>query len=105
MTEENVENETVNDQSGEEKTEVIVVGDDSEIKDKLVEVLEKEDIEPILDQTEETKPVNKEQIVKKKEVVLPPMGSKFMIAGNSYKVTYINEGKHRFSAEPCDGQY
>jgi len=105
MTEENV---VENDSSIEEKT--IVVDDsnvDNETTDKLVEALEKEDVvkEVIHEETQETNPESKEQIVKKKEVKLPPIGTKFMIAGDSYKVTWLNPGKHRFSAEPCEGQY
>ncbi len=42
----------------------------------------------------------------KKEVLrLPEMGKKFMLDGQEYIVCYINEGKKRFSAEPCSGKY
>jgi hypothetical protein len=32
--------------------------------------------------------------------ILPSIGTIFSIAGNIYKVTYVNEGKNRFSASP-----
>ena len=31
---------------------------------------------------------------------LPQVGTKFFIEGIEYKVTYVNEGKRRFSATP-----
>jgi hypothetical protein len=43
--------------------------------------------------------------VDQKKIPLPEMGTKFMLWGNEYKVIYINEGKHRFSCEPCKGVY
>jgi len=36
---------------------------------------------------------------------LPKIGTKFMVEGQEYKVVYLNEGKNRFSAEPCEGVY
>ena len=39
------------------------------------------------------------------KVILPNIGTKFMVNGINYKVTYTNEGKKRFSAEVCEGQY
>ena len=36
---------------------------------------------------------------------LPEIGTRFNIQGQSYKVVYVNEGKNRFSAEPCIGDY
>jgi len=111
MTEENVTEKTddvieVEPEKIDEGSTVLVTGD-GENKDKLVEALEKADgvKEVIQEDTPETNPEDKEQIVKKKEVILPPIGTKFMIAGESYKVTWLNPGKHRFSAEPCEGQY
>jgi len=41
----------------------------------------------------------------KEKPKLPKIGTKFMIEGQEYKVVYINEGKNRFSAEPCEGVY
>lgn len=41
----------------------------------------------------------------KVDTPLPKMGAKFMLDGHEYKVIYINEGKHRFSCEPCKGVY
>lgn len=32
--------------------------------------------------------------------ILPPTGTVFSIAGNLYKVTYVNNGRNRFSASP-----
>ena len=46
-----------------------------------------------------------QQTKKKKEIILPKIGTKFMVEGQSYKVTYLNAGRGRFSAEPCEGQY
>jgi len=42
---------------------------------------------------------------KEKEIKLPLLGTKFMIMGQEYVVTYVNEGKKRFTAEPCQGMY
>ena len=42
---------------------------------------------------------------KEKEIKLPLIGTKFMIMGQEYVVTYVNEGKNRFTAEPCSGMY
>jgi len=42
---------------------------------------------------------------KEKEIVLPKKGIKFMIMGQEYVVTYVNEGKKRFTSEPCEGVY
>ena len=42
---------------------------------------------------------------KDKEIILPQKGTKFMIMGQEYIVTYVNEGKNRFTAEPCEGMY
>ena len=42
---------------------------------------------------------------KKEKIVLPKIGTKFMIEGKEYKVNYINEGKARFTAIPCQGVY
>lgn len=47
----------------------------------------------------------KVKVEKEKEVKLPLMGTKFMIMGQEYVVTYVNEGKRRFTAEPCSGMY
>jgi len=41
----------------------------------------------------------------KEKPKLPKIGTKFMVEGQEYKVVYINEGKNRFSAEPCEGMY
>jgi len=67
-------------------------------------VIVKEDIPKM---AEEAIKDGKEQIEKEKkeEIVLPEIGTKFLVNGVSYKVCYINEGKQRFSAEPCEGQY
>jgi hypothetical protein len=48
-----------------------------------------------------------EKVVEKKqqEMKLPPLGTKFMIMGQEYIVTYVNDGKKRFTAEPCEGMY
>ena len=49
-----------------------------------------------------------EEVIKEnkvKEMKLPLKGTKFMIMGQEYIVTYVNEGKKRFTAEPCDGMY
>jgi len=43
--------------------------------------------------------------VKKKDIPLPKLGSVFMFEGNEYKITYINEGQHRFTCEPHRGDY
>jgi len=47
----------------------------------------------------------KESEQKKKEIVLPEVGTKFMVNGNEYEVVYINEGRKRFTAVPCEGMY
>ncbi len=47
----------------------------------------------------EAKPFNK------KDIPLPVVGKVFMCEGHEYKVTYINEGKHRFTCEPHKGNY
>lgn len=44
-------------------------------------------------------------VKEKEKPKLPKMGTKFMVEGQEYKVVYINEGKNRFSAEPCEGVY
>jgi len=36
---------------------------------------------------------------------LPKIGTKFMVNGQEYEVKFINEGQHRFSAEPCEAAY
>jgi hypothetical protein len=41
----------------------------------------------------------------KEDMKLPPLKTKFMIMGQEYIVTYVNEGKKRFTAEPCEGMY
>lgn len=46
------------------------------------------------------KPVKEE-----KSDELPPVGTKFMVSGKEYQVSYINEGKKRFTSVPCSGQY
>lgn len=50
------------------------------------------------------KQTSKEKFDKKK-IPLPEIGSKFMLNGNEYIVTYINPGNHRFTCEPCKGVY
>ena len=54
---------------------------------------------------EKPKIIEKAPVQKKKEITLPPVGEKFMVNGQTYKVCYVNAGKKRFSAEPCDGMY
>jgi len=48
--------------------------------------------------------MKKETLKKYKEsmdkVILPNIGTEFSIAGQIFKVTYINKGKKRISAEP-----
>ncbi len=39
----------------------------------------------------------------KKKIPLPAIGDKFMLNGDEFIVVYINEGKHRFTCEPCKG--
>lgn len=51
------------------------------------------------------KPSNSILKSEKTEEVLPPIGTKFMVNGEEYKVVYINEGKKRFTSSPCSGQY
>jgi hypothetical protein len=41
----------------------------------------------------------------KTKEILPPIGTKFMVNGEEYKVVYINIGKKRFTSTPCSGQY
>jgi hypothetical protein len=42
---------------------------------------------------------------KQEKPKLPVIGKKFMVEGVEYEVIYVNDGKHRFSAQPCQGQY
>lgn len=39
------------------------------------------------------------------EIFLPKLYSEFLIMGHRFKVTYINYGKNRFSAEPIIEQH
>ncbi len=59
----------------------------------------------IYNKTQESTLTDKEQKLNKNEKVLPEVGTKFMVKGHTYKVTYVNKGQKRFSAEPCEGQY
>jgi len=54
---------------------------------------------------ENNKSIDEPKQPKKKVVKLPAIGDKFMLNGQEYIVCYINEGKQRFSCEPCDGIY
>lgn len=40
--------------------------------------------------------------VKKEKTPLPEVGTRFFIDGVEYKITYVNEGKSRFSAIPVN---
>lgn len=51
---------------------------------------------------------NKNKVEKefnKNNIPLPSINDIFMLKGHEYKVIYINDGKHRFSCEPCKGVY
>ena len=55
---------------------------------------------------ESEKPKSIEEVIsKKKKIQLPNIGEKFMLNGKEYKVIFINEGRNRFSCEPCEGLY
>jgi hypothetical protein len=41
----------------------------------------------------------------KEKPKLPEIGKKFMVEGIEYEVVYKNDGKNRFSAQPCQGSY
>jgi len=75
------------------------------IEEALKGVKEEDIKNSILNKVSESNIDIEEQKTDKKEIILPKIGTKFMIEGNSYKVTYLNVGRGRFSAEPCEGQY
>ena len=95
----------------------VVLGDSNDIYDKkdvdkikdALEGITEEDIKnSILNNiTENTISAEekKTESSNKKEKVLPKIGTKFMVDGQMYKVTYINFGQGRFSSEPCDNHY
>lgn len=71
---------------------------------KISLVNEQFDTEVKGDLTVDNKPPEKVEEEKPK-VELPEIGTKFMINGQEYRVVYRNEGKGRFSSEPCTGVY
>ena len=94
------------EKTDEEPVKVAVIGDNTNaelikeaMKGKSIDVVDAPKEATMVYETDEVKPK------KKKDIILPPIGTKFMVAGDSYKVTWLNPGKNRFSAEPCDGQY
>ena len=46
-----------------------------------------------------------EKTPQKREIKLPEVGQIIIINGEQYKVTYVNEGKKRFSCEPFPSKY
>jgi len=49
--------------------------------------------------------ITSEEKPKKREIRLPEAGQIIMVNGEQYKVTYVNEGKKRFSCEPFPSVY
>jgi len=49
--------------------------------------------------------ITSEEKPKKREIRLPEVGQIIMVNGEQYKVTYVNEGKKRFSCEPFPSVY
>jgi len=105
----------VNEIKNIDDKDVLVVGSDAKmIPDELLAAIKTTDgvviddgkIKDIETLTQEAVQDGKKQIAKKKkEIVLPEIGTKFLLTGESYKVCYVNKGQKRFSAEPCDGHY
>ena len=77
--------------TGMEMPDLVATGD-------LTVEVSKEKLQ-VVDDKPEDKPFNK------KDIPLPELGTKFMVLGHEYKIVYINDGKHRFSCEPCKGIY
>ena len=93
---------------------IVEIPEDKVIPDEIIEAIKTTDgvviddgkIKDIETLTQEAVQDGKKQMEKKKkELVLPEIGAKFLLAGESYKVCYVNKGQKRFSAEPCDGHY
>jgi len=81
----------------DKKTKEVSVSKDKDIYHKLP-------LTATGDLTVSKTPIPKGEAVNAK-TGLPSVGTRFMIAGKSFEVVYLNEGKGRFTAKPIKGQY
>lgn len=75
------------------------------IPDELAQKLQELEIMKREPKTSEEMLANLQDEEEKSIPWLPELGTTFILGEREYKVTYINQGKYRFSCEPTDKGY